>query len=172
MRLLSSATLKIAGGSNLQPIFAHLAEARSLEDLVRLIVSSLVAKMYTEAPGPAGLALRYVSLQKDRDVLSLVQKKKPTSLSNRSPRLLQEGLVLYALSATGLSVVELWLALGIEPPPGAEEVGGCQLHILHSLESRLFMAQFHLLPSPLLIPLQTLDYKRDTVAVYCVWRLQ
>lgn len=64
MRLLSSATLKIAGGSNLQPVFAHLAEARTLEDLVRLIVSSLVAKMYTEAPGPAGVALRYVSSKK------------------------------------------------------------------------------------------------------------
>lgn len=153
MRLLSSATLKIAGGSNLQPVFAHLAEARTLEDLVRLIVSSLVAKMYTEAPGPAGVALRYVSSKKAEIISSLVQKAADVVVLLFFPRLLQEGLVLYALSATGLSVVELWLALGIEPPPAAEEVGGCYRspllrQPLKTFVPRLFMAQFHLSSFP------------------------
>lgn len=43
------------------------------------------------------------------------------SLAPPPRRFLQEGLVLYALSTTGLSVVELWLAMGLEPPAGAEE---------------------------------------------------
>ena len=58
MRLLASGVLKVAGGSNLQPIFAHLADAKTIEDLVRLTVTSLVARADESAQGTAGLALR------------------------------------------------------------------------------------------------------------------